>query len=212
MPHRVTTEELMRLLKTDQHAQILGIREDTRIEFKSQVNLGLNQDKQRLAISVAALANTSGGIIVVGVQTARDVQSRLDYAAELTYAGHVDIGSFHNVFSTYLYPRPKIQIELFGKGTETLLAINVEQVTVQRPVLVTQSISENLNGGSIFGLYTRTEEGKSPVGYAEIHALLQTAERLSGVGELNGLLELIHSRLSSIESRLARKGETHADD
>jgi predicted HTH transcriptional regulator len=202
MPRRAAVEELTHLLESNRHEEILGIREDTRVEFKMLLNLALAQDRHTLAKSAAAFANTSGGMLLLGVRTERDVRSLSDYAAQLLPVSNLEIGSYYKVLSNYLYPLPQLTIDVYGEQNKELLAIRVHPVSTQRPVLVTQTVSETLNGGTIFGLYTRTEEGIAPLDYAAVHALLQTGQMLTGVGDLNSNLELVNMRLDSIESKL----------
>ena len=207
MPRRATVAELTGLLEAGQFAALIDIREDAQIEFKSQLNLGLAQDRHKLLKAVAALANTSGGLIVIGVETEQDIQSRVDFAARLVYLSEVNVGTYYQILSKFLYPRVQVAVEVYGQDQQLLVSVRVEQMMSERPVLVTHTIGETLNGGTVFGYYTRTEVAAEHIGFAEIHSLLQAGKRMDGIGELGELLTRISGRLDEIEKKLEPRRE-----
>lgn len=202
VPRRSSVQELKQILASGEHGQIIGIREDRRIEFKSQLNLTQKDSKHKLAKAVASLANTAGGLVLVGVRTEQDIQSHRDYAVELQFGTSFDCGAYHQILSKLLYPRVEIELDVYGEGERLLLAVSVNLATSLRPVLVTDTLSEKLTGETIFGYYERNEGGTGNMKCAEIHALLQAGIKLGAVGELGSQLDLIHTRLEAIGNKL----------
>lgn len=199
---RSTPSEILQILRSGNFESIIGVREDARIEFKRELNLKLDSERHKLAKAVSSLANTAGGVVLIGVGISRDPITRADYASEITFASVADEAQYYKALSDFLYPLAKVTTHVHGNPPSHLVAIEVENAAAEAPILVTKTIGESLNGGNIFGYYRRTELGSDASTYAEMHALLQTGQRLAGVAEIQGALSEIVSRIAAIEESL----------
>lgn len=186
--------------------QLIGISEDEHIEFKEQLDLNLVQDKHKFAKSLASFANTNGGILVIGVGTDRKNDTRIDYASRITaIAGNLDIGRYHRIAQDLLYPSIPITFRRHPDITNSdraLVTAEVSSALSQRPILVTKTYSETLNGGTVFGYYRRGMEGVDNVRHAEIHALLQTGEQLKEVAALKESISQVSIDLADLRRAL----------
>ena len=68
-----------KILKEGRFSELLGMTESHNFECKSQT-YDLSQPKQQheLAKDVSAIANTEGGVIIVGLKTRKDMTQRQD--------------------------------------------------------------------------------------------------------------------------------------
>jgi Putative DNA-binding domain len=95
-PRRSSVSEVEEICKSGELERLIGIVEDRYIEFKLQLNIKQAEFKLKLAKSIASFANADGGILVIGVATTRDVQTRRDFAESLNYLeGTIDLGSYY---------------------------------------------------------------------------------------------------------------------
>lgn len=200
---RSSAAEVTQILKSGKFDGLLGVQEDSRIEFKRQLDLNLSKDKHKLAKAAAAMANTSGGIVVIGVESKQDPASRTDYAAALRYVETIDTGSYYRVLSDLLHPLIPVKVEPFGEAPAMLVALLIERAETEFPILVTKTISETLNGGSIFGYYKRTEIESAPISAVEIHALIQAGEKLNEFRDLRDVVIQMSREISEIKSKLS---------
>jgi len=199
---RATIDELLGLLRFGDFGSILGVREDVRIEFKRELNLKLDSEKHKLAKTVAAFANSGGGMLLVGVSSDRDPTTRSDYASELVYVPFPDEGGYYKALNDLLYPQIKVTIETFGSAPNCLLAVSVVSADLESPILVTKTVDEDLKGGSIFGYYKRTEIESAHVKCAEVHALIQAGQKLNQIGNLQNWMDGIAVQLADIQDQL----------
>lgn len=198
---RESVSEVLRILESGDFDNILGVREGLQIEFKER--LDLKNDKQKLAKTAASLANTDGGLIVVGVGSERDPATRTDYASKLIFSNSPDVGAYYRALSGLLYPPARITIDVFGNAPNQLVAIRVGRIEADYyPVLVTNTVSENLSGGSIFGYYKRTEEESIPVTHAQIHSLLRAGEKFQDLSDLRDAMVKIAENTTAIGEQL----------
>lgn len=80
----LSANELRGVLDNQTFDQLLGTRESSWLEFKSQpYQLATDFGAWELAKDVAAFANASGGVIVVGVRTVKQEGINVDVATEL---------------------------------------------------------------------------------------------------------------------------------
>ena len=199
---RATVDEVMGILISGDFQSILGIREDVRVEFKRELDLRQESGRHKLAKAVSALANSGGGLLVVGVGTERDPTTRSDYASQITYLESVDESVYYKVLAELLYPLTKVKTETFGTAQHYLISISVDAAELEATVLVTKTIGESLNGGTIFGYYKRTEIESTHVKHAEVHALIQAGQRLQQIGDLKTSIDQVIIQLASIEKTL----------
>lgn len=205
-PRRSSVDEIVRICTSGELHALIGISEDQHIEFKQQLDLSQVKDKHKLAKTIASLANADGGIVLIGITRARDVRTRRDYAHSLNCLPAIlDLSPFYKVLNNLLYPSISVSVDRHPLNSDPDLAIisaRVEKATSERPVLVVDTISENLNGGTIFGYYKRDEDGTNYVKHGEVHSLIQAGERLREVGELKSAIVSILGGIERIEDRL----------
>ena len=84
MPKTLRLIEVQKILSSGDFDEFIGALEDEQLEFKaSPYQLDKDQGKMELAKDVSALANTAGGIIVIGVQTERNPTVQGDEAKKI---------------------------------------------------------------------------------------------------------------------------------
>ncbi len=197
----------MEILRSGDFSAILGIREDIRIEFKRELNLKADSGKHRFAKAVAGLANSGGGLLLVGVESERDPTTRADYASRLTYVSSGDESIYYKAVSAFLYPLVRVTTQAFGAAPKHLIAIEVGSADLEAPILVTQTVGEALEGGAIFGYYKRTEIESTHVRHAEVHALIQAGQKLQQLGNLQGSMAEIATQIAILHEEVRALGE-----
>lgn len=216
-PRRSSVDEIVRICTSGELHALIGISEDQHIEFKQQLDLSQVKDKHKLAKAIASLANADGGIVLIGITRGRDGRTRRDYAQSLNcLTGVLDLSPFYKVLNNLLYPSISVSVDRHPLKSDPDLAIisaQVEKATSERPVLVVETVSENLNGGTVFGYYKRDEDGTNYVKHGEVHSLIQAGERLREVGELKSAIVSVLGGIERIENRLSEiEGvKAHAD-
>lgn len=75
----MTRAEVLAVLASGNFDPLVGLAETIDVEFKGQPYQVTDHDSQKfeLAKDVSALANASGGVIIIGVQTRRDKIRRI---------------------------------------------------------------------------------------------------------------------------------------
>jgi hypothetical protein len=196
--------EIRTILKEARFSDLLGIAESYNFECKSQP-YDLQQPKQQheLAKDVSALANSEGGLIIVGLKTKKDLTQRLDIVDKIR---PFDKSLFNqekllSTIEQFVFPYiQNLQIEWHdflqeeGKGIFSIFVPTQEKSP--KPYLVTRLIDSDDNVyGNVVGIFERRRDTVSHRTPQGIHSLLSFAENTYEITD----------RLDSIESLLREK-------
>ena len=95
-------------------APLIGVFESQELEFKmTAYQLGSDPGRSEFAKDIAGMANASGGLIVLGIETASDPSLGRDksVAVRPLAPGLVDLSQIENVARTWIYP-PQRDLEV----------------------------------------------------------------------------------------------------
>lgn len=105
----MTRAEVLEILRSGTFEPLRGMAETIGVEFKGEPYqfADRDNDKFELAKDVSALANASGGVIVIGARTERDNEAAVDVVSELRplQRGLVNEAQYEAVLSDMVYPR-----------------------------------------------------------------------------------------------------------
>jgi predicted HTH transcriptional regulator len=179
----MTRAEVLDVLATGTFDPLVGLAETIDVEFKGQPYQIADHDSQKfeLAKDVSALANASGGVIVIGVQTERDNEASVDVAAELRplALGLVDEQQYEGILSDMIYPRLReVQVRFHSSTADTdrgLVSVDVPpQDEVDKYFLIQRPIEEGVDRtpGWLVGLAVRSIGRVEGRRIGEVHTLI----------------------------------------
>lgn len=202
----MTRAEVLDVLASGNFEPLVGLAETIDVEFKGQPYQIADHDSQKfeLAKDVSALANASGGVIVIGVQTERDNEASVDVAAELRplALGLVDEQQYEGILSDMIYPRLReVQVRFHSSGVDNdrgLVSIDVPtQDEVDKYFLIQRPIEEGVDRtpGWLVGLAVRSIGRVEGRRIGEVHTLInrglvvgrQLDDVVEGLAELRDL-------------------------
>jgi hypothetical protein len=204
----MTREQLVAILRGGDFGRFVGVEENLEVEFKGEpYHLDTDAGKFELAKDASALANASGGAIVMGVRTERHAVSLADVAAEIRAFDRalVDENRYLDVLADRVYPRIRgIRVTFFAAADDVdrgLVAIVVppqdeesKYFLVQRPFG-----GEGRTPGWLVGIAIRSFDRVEEQRVGEIHSLvnrgLSIGRQLTDVAAgVSGLREAVFAR------------------
>lgn len=140
-----TPADVEELLKHDREERLLGERERSWLDFKrSPYLLKTERAKVELAKDVAAIANSGGGCIVVGVATRKAANDIDEVAEAITPVPRhmIDAAQYHAILDNLIYPPVDgVRIEAYPRGEKCLALIVVPpQDNDNRPYLLRRQV------------------------------------------------------------------------
>jgi hypothetical protein len=101
----------------EQIRQLVGnaVTEEFDLDYKRSMYGSTDSDKRALRIDVAALANTAGGVIIIGVE--EDDQARATAAAGVRLSD-AEVGRMRQIISPGLSPMPVVDILSVPDGAD----------------------------------------------------------------------------------------------
>jgi hypothetical protein len=211
MPGILSITAVQGILISGNLDQLVGAIEHEQLEFKGEpYRLEQEQEKMELAKDVSALANTRGGIIVIGVRTERNPTHQGDEVREIRPFPQslVDLDQYRNVLDDWVFPQIRgLMLAWYPSATDAargVVAIIVpEEVTTDRPYVTTRALTETGRVvGSMLGYFERTFARVAPKSAAELRNLLKDGLRFS---ELDGRLQNIEESIGRIEAGVAER-------
>ena len=109
MPN-LTPGQIVDALARNDANRIIGTDESEQVDFKrAPYLLTENHQKWELAKDVAAFANKRGGVIVVGVESERQLNEIIESAIAIrpVRKAIVDLPQHRSVIDAWIYPRPE---------------------------------------------------------------------------------------------------------
>jgi hypothetical protein len=189
----------------DGHAygSLIGLQEDTWLEAKGSTPYNLNTPAGRyeLAKDVAAFANGSGGIVIVGLQTTRHATTQTeeitayDLCAEPTF----DAAEYASLIAEYIHPAIEgLAVYWVSVNPEGTLGLGIIEVPPQNPDRQYFLIANAVDGGSrirqfVFGIVRRNESSNDPFTIAQLYQYTQ-----KGKSSLAQTLTRIEDKLDAV--------------
>lgn len=129
---------------------ILGMEESSWIDFKSQPYWTPEQDRKsiesakvELAKDVTAFANLDGGLIVIGVKTAREGDCRVEIASQVNriQTSLINTQEYMDAVAALTYPPIRsLSVDWYlREGDKAILVIEVHSFPENSPTIVTKS-------------------------------------------------------------------------
>lgn len=211
MPRHFTTEEVLEILHSGEFDRLVGAIEDEHLECKAApYQLAENRQKMELAKDVSALANAEGGIVLLGVETERDVLHHGDVVRRTRCFDRalVDIGQCEQVLGDWIYPEIKgLQIVWHASAADAargIIAIFVPGEASQEQPYLVGKIVENSGRvvGSYAGFFERRRDGVAPLSVQELRDRLKDGLRFS---DLDRQLESIEESIGRLIIRPERE-------
>jgi len=189
-----TADEVLEALRAGQFHALVGLRESVWLEAK-QMPYVFDTQKQELELAkdVSAMANASGGIIVVGFKTERRADVAGEYISEIIPfpASLVDSDRYMKLLEQLVYPSPHgVDVLTFESPVEPGKAVAAILVngaaTNERPYLVGSMVDEQEQSiGAYFGFFERRQDVIPTLRIARIQQQLSVGlsldARLSGI-------------------------------
>jgi hypothetical protein len=199
MPKRLSVAEILSVLESSQFDLLNDTIEDGQVEFKgSPYQLAADFAKCELAKDVSALANSDGGIILIGFRTKKDAETSGEYAEacrpfDLTL---VDPDQHRKVLDAWISPPlPSIEIRNYespseaGRGVAAILV--PPTASGGKPYLVNRIVEpDGKTRGAQFGYYERVQDRIPAVSAEAIRGYIKDGMRFAEIME----------RLDSIET------------
>jgi len=165
-----STAEFFKLLSSPD--QIIGQPESLWLDFKGDVYLPQDtkpHHRWELAKDVTSMANSGGGVIVLGVATSIDPASRVELASELRPVPHglVDPSAIQKVIHDWVFPRLDVIVASHAIADKEgeLWTIEVpRQSERDTPFIISGALNaEDRRQHTAFGIFKRTGTDNAPV-------------------------------------------------
>ncbi len=237
MAQRRGIEEITGILETGDFDSLIDTVEDVVLEVKGKpYQLSVSDiHRHELAKDVSALANSNGGVILIGFQTSKDpvtAVERIDLCRPFDLS-LVDIDQYRKTLQDWIYPPVhSLDIRCYPSSSDRrkgVCAIVIPASAAEgKPYVVTRNVEpDGKVRGNQFGLYERIQDGipltsaESLRGYlsdgmrfAEISQRLSTIEGFlgnsSGPPAATGLSDLdIQERISEGEKAIERSASAN---
>lgn len=194
-------KELKNLVECGDFDNLIGKIENEWFECKkAPYYLKNHKQKRELAKDIAGLANSGGGLILLGVKTERNELHHGDEVVEICSFDQslVNHNDYINVVNSWVYPNLiNLEIKWFKSAKENQRGIVVITVPKQpdslKPFLLTRTFDENQKLIEIlFGYCERKRDSVESLNVERIHAIIKDGFRF----------EEISQRIDSIETAL----------
>ncbi|WP_157163088.1 AlbA family DNA-binding domain-containing protein [Actinoalloteichus spitiensis] len=181
-PGRQDKATVLANLRKGAHDAMIGLQENSWLEFKQSVNLTSEAAKIELAQDVSRFANAeSGGILSIGYRTEK--RAGLDTVAKPTPVptSMATASQCEKVIDSRVYPMIR-GLEVFeisaGNGLGVITIVVPAQMEDDKPFLVHGAIVEGEIEGGFFSIVRRRGEGSVPISAREIHAALAAGHKI----------------------------------
>jgi len=139
-------EDVLAALDDGEPDRLIGTPETHQIGFRSQpYTLSTDKGKWELARNVADLANLSGGVIIIGVCTARAESNFLEVATELrpVPTSMLNVDQYHSVIREQVRPAVEFEVSYYqapGHARKGYMSIRVKPLAeIGRRAIVWQT-------------------------------------------------------------------------
>jgi hypothetical protein len=185
---------------------LLGLVEDARVEGKAEGYKADDLGRSELAKDVCAFANREGGIIIIGVQTARDDSVQGDRIRSFSPFGPgvVDPIDYFNVLKEWIYPA-LVDLAIQWRSSKNDLSRGLVYIFVPnqpeqlRPFLIRKDIDPvtgRRRKEMLFGLVERVTGHSISTSIENLHTMIR-------IGRENRWRENMGNRVAALEARTA---------
>lgn len=167
---------------------IIGTAESEWLEFKNQpYRLKEDFQKQELVKDVTALANSGGGVIVIGYETSRDQSKAQDTARNYCPVPRnmIDPKQYADIVESLSYPPIRnLTFRWWPESADPgVMTIEVESASeADRPILVVRAGEESNNRRLLVGIFWRSGDRVSSLTAAEIHTHIRVGRAIGETG------------------------------
>jgi hypothetical protein len=207
MPDSLTPDVVLARLREGRLEALVGSIEWAQFECKkSPYQLDRTDSKFELAKDVAAMANATGGVILIGAATELIPSGQSEVVSEIRGFSEdlVDIRQLTAILGEWLFPPPRdLRVAWYSSehdATRGVVAIEIQKAPPNlAPVLVAKTLNDTgAVRGTFFGVFERWRDGVAPLDVAQLHTLIR-----NGKGS-----DLIIERLDGIQASLDAPRDT----
>jgi hypothetical protein len=199
MPKKLNTDEVVAILESGNFDALIGVIEDEHLECKAgSYRLEHNRQRQEFAKDVSALANHSGGIILIGIGTKRDPAQLGDVIRNINPFHHslLNIRQYHDIIDSWVYPKIlgiKIQYFHSSENREKGILAIIIPAQNNKPFLVTRTVDDRGKQIEIvFGYVERKRAGVDPMSVQKLHELIKDGLRFDSLSyQIENVQEII---------------------
>jgi hypothetical protein len=212
MPKLLTLAQVRDIVARQALSEFIDVLENEVIDFKGEpYRLNTDQEKAELAKDITALANTSGGYIILGIKTTKLPTYNADIAHELRPIPKelLQPEQYQSVAKDWIYP-PIHQLRVQFVPTDSdpergLIALEIpESLTTDKPFIMTKiADGARKERRILFGYAERFESRSMP---AVVQRLQQLLHLGLGVGTRMERMEEVLLRKAT-DRDVAAKGE-----
>lgn len=204
-----TVEEIKGILESGDFNQLIGSVENDIIEFKgAPYQLNNEYSKQELAKDVSGLANSKGGLILLGVATLINPTHHGEEVTEIKLyeKSIVNIKQYHDVLSSWIYPSlNQIDVRWISSSTDSkkgIIAVEIpKQPHTKKPFLVTRTIEETGKLNTIvFGYFERKRTNVEHISIGELHSIIRNGVQINALTDQYENIQQILSQILSAQS------------
>ena len=204
--------EVIQILESGSLDSLIDTFETSSVEFKRQpYRLDEAQQKFELAKDVSALANSGGGIIIIGVETSRRDDSLADYASKIRPIKRslCNLDQMRQCVAARTFPSLDIKLSFIQveEGEDKVLVLCEVSTPNEKylPVLVRDPClieDETKPIGSHIGIFERAQSHTHFYSVEKVHALIQAGQGMIPdiSSKLDYLIQTIHTKNSAFLS------------
>jgi hypothetical protein len=196
-------ESVKAIIDDHVYGSLIGLQEGAALEAKSGApyNLDTPEGRYELAKDVAAFANGTGGIVIVGLQTTRQANTQTDEitAYDLCAQDTFNTNQYASLIGEYIHPRIEgLAVYWMPINPEGTHGLGIIEVPPQNPDWQYFLIANAIDGGSrikqfVFGIVRRNESSNDPFTIAQLYQYTQ-----KGKSSLAQSLTRIEDKLDAV--------------
>lgn len=175
-----TRSQVLEILRTGLFDDLIGKIEGAELECKAQpYAVDAEAGKRELAKDVSALANASGGLILIGIKARSstshfgdEIETPRPFARDL-----VNTSQYSDLVNAWVYPGVEgIGIEWYPSAADSekgIVAIDVPPQKRNGPFLIAKTLEGDKHVETVFGYAKRKVDKSPPIGVKELQRYLQ---------------------------------------
>jgi hypothetical protein len=205
---QLTVEEVTSILSRGAFAELISAVEHVQFECKSGFyDTKAVKSKIELAKDVSALANSSGGYILIGPATTQNPLQQVDEVVSISVfaSSAFQPDTYRDILAAYIYP-PITDLTIQwhasdGDPTKGIASIYVPPKSMNdKPFLVVQSEIASQVHGHMFGLFERIGDDALPSSVQSIRHTMKDGKRYGDLERRMENLEGLISKLVAVRS------------
>ena len=189
----------------DGHAydSLIGLQEDAWLEAKggTPYDFGTPDGRYELAKDVAAFANGTGGIVILGLQTTRHAATQTDEITDYDLCAQATFNAaqYASLITAYIHPAIEgLAVYWVSVNPEGTHGLGIIEVPPQNPARQYFLIANAVDAGSrirqfVFGIVRRNESSNDPFTITQLYQYTQ-----KGKSSLAQTLNRIEDKLDAV--------------